>query len=98
MGILSRLFFWKKNKFPELPEEEPLPHELPPLEPERDYSRDRFSLPEQPRFEPIQYPQQQNNQFEVISAKLDVLNAKLEVLNEKISSLEKNLQDARVRW
>lgn len=96
MGVLSKLFFWKKKKFPELPEEELLPHELPPIEPQRD----RFSLPEQPRFEEQRYPppQQQNNQFEVISAKLDVLNAKLEVLNEKVNNIEKNLQDAKVRW
>tara|TARA_Y100000310_G_C20593734_1_gene769429 strand:+ start:757 stop:1056 length:300 start_codon:yes stop_codon:yes gene_type:complete len=99
MGIFSKLLFWKKKELPSLPEEntQDLPPQMPLEEP-----RSRFEPP--PQFEqPLRSPQfesnfSQNNEFQVVSSKLDVLNAKLEVINERLTNLEKDLNSSRERW
>ena len=94
MGIFGKLLFWRKKKLPDLPPEEN--SALPPLPEEKPF---RLPEPEMPKFEEQQLaPSNTDNQFQVVSSKLDVLNAKIEVLNEKISNLEKNLQETKPRW
>jgi hypothetical protein len=106
MGIFSKLTFWKKKRLPDLPDSSL--DSLPPLDSRPPLEQ---SFPQEPRFEdrippshqfedPIQQPimNNTNNEFQVVSSKLDVINAKLEVLNERIANLEKNLNDARVKW
>ena len=100
MGIFSKLTFWKRNKLPDLPEDNP-PLEGPSRFPQQfqDYSERRpFNYPEPPQFNEPNRQNLSSSDMQVISSKLDVLNSKIEVLNEKINNLERNLHDARVRW
>ena len=90
MGIMDKIFFWKKD---DLAEEKPL---------ELGLGNDTTGLPpvpEEPNFEePSAFSQQQtstmNKDLELISAKLDALKPLLESMNQRLTNIERIAQEA----
>jgi len=96
MGLFKKMAFWKKEELPKFPEDDSM------LPPEQAFPP---SYPEPRRYEAPQFQQpsfndesMSRNEFQVISAKLDVLNSKIELLTEKVNNLERNLNEARIKW
>jgi len=93
MGFFSKLFK-KKEKQPVKQENFEMPANIPQYP--------RYEQPSQQPYHPIpiQQPESDDKEFQVLSSKLDILNAKVDSLHQQMRTIEERLKedDTKPRW